>query len=395
MRDLLDSLLDAEMLRLGQSQLLRSRRIVRPIDAAHVEIDGRVCVNFCSNDYLGLTHHPKLVGAMRKEAEVSGAGAGAAPLISGYSPQHAATETAIARWKQTESAVLLPSGYQANLAAIQTLAALGKSQKGQTVRFLIDRLAHASLLDAVRGSDSDWRVFPHNGMEKLARLLEDAEESQLQVVVTESIFSMDGDAADLIALDRLKRERPFVLLLDEAHASGVYGRNGSGLAAERGLAEIVDVFIVTFSKAAGCVGGAICGKEKFCQAVVNLGRAYLFSTSMPAAIAAAIEAALGVMRDEPERRRRVRGLSRSFRTKLREGGLEMPEGESPIVPIVVGLESAAMELAERLLEKQLLVGAVRPPTVPRGTSRLRITLSCEHTDEEMENLADSLLRSSE
>jgi 8-amino-7-oxononanoate synthase len=183
------------------------------------------------------------------------------------------------------------------------------------------------------------------------------------------------------------------LLLDEAHASGVYGRNGSGLAAERGLAEIVDIFIVTFSKAAGCVGGAICGKEKFCQAVVNLGRAYLFSTSMPAAIAAAIEAALGVMRDEPERRRRVRELSRSFRTKLREGGLEAAEGESPIVPIVVGLESAAMKLAERLLEKQLLVGAVRPPTVPRGTSRLRITLSCEHTDGEMEKLADSLVRS--
>lgn len=316
----------------------------------------------------------------------------AAALISGYSPQHAATETAIARWKTSESAILLPSGYQANLAAIQTLAALGRSQKGGKVRFLIDKLAHASLLDAVRGSDSDWRVFPHNGMDKLARLLADGEENQLQVVVTESIFSMDGDAADLEALDRLKREHSFVLLLDEAHASGVYGRNGAGLAVELGLAEMVDVSVATFSKAAGCLGGAICGTEKFCRAVINLGRAYLFSTSMPAATAAGIEAAIGVMRDEPERRRRVRELSRGFRTKLREGGLDVSEGDSPIVPIIVGAESAAMELSERLLSRRLLVGAVRPPTVPRGTSRLRVTLSCEHGAEEIANLVEGLVR---
>jgi 8-amino-7-oxononanoate synthase len=392
MPDSLDSLLDAELLRLDQSGLLRSRRAVRPIDAVHVEIDGRVCVNFCSNNYLGLTHHPRLVETMRKSVETNGVGAGAAALISGYSPQHAATETTIARWKMTESAILLPSGYQANLAAIQTLAALGKSQKGQSVRFLVDKLAHASLLDAVRGLGSDWRVFPHNGMDKLARLLADGEENQLQVVVTESIFSMDGDAADLKALDRLKREHSFVLLLDEAHACGVYGRNGAGLAAELGLAETVDVFIATFSKAAGCVGGAICGTEKFCRAVINLGRAYLFSTSVPAGIAAAIEAAIGVMQDEPERLRRVRESSRAFRAKLRERGLNVSEGDSPIVPIIVGSESAAIEFSQRLLSRGLLVGAVRPPTVPRGTSRLRVTLSSEHSAQEIANLVDGLVR---
>jgi 8-amino-7-oxononanoate synthase len=395
MPDSLKSILEAELLRLVQSQLLRERRVVRAIDATHVEVDGRVCVNFCSNNYLGLTHHRRLVEAMRKSAELNGVGAGAAALISGYSPQHAATEAAIAKWKTTESAILLPSGYQANLAAIQTLAALGKSQKGRGVRFLIDKLSHASLLDAVRGSDSDWRVFPHNGMEKLARLLADADANQLQVVVTESIFSMDGDAADLEALDRLKREHSFVLLLDEAHASGVYGRNGAGLAAEQGLAEIVDIFIVTFSKAAGCLGGAICGTGKFCRAVMNLGRAYLFSTSMPAAMAATIEAAIGVMRDEPERRKRLRESSRAFRAKLREGGLDVAEGDSPIVPIIVGSESAAMEFSERLLGRGLLVGAVRPPTVPRGTSRLRVTLSSEHSADEIANLAEGLVRGSD
>jgi 8-amino-7-oxononanoate synthase len=387
----LNSFLEAELLRLEHAHLLRNRRIVRAIDATHVEIDGRVCVNFCSNDYLGLTHHPRLVEAMRKSAQVSGVGSGAAGLISGYTPQHSATETAIARWKGTESAVLLPSGYQANLAVVQTLAALGKTEKGRGVRFLIDKLAHASLLDAVRGADSAWRVFPHNGMDKLERLLVEANEDELQVVVTESIFSMDGDAADLEGLERLKRKRDFVLLLDEAHASGVYGRNGAGLAAERGLADVVDIFIATFSKAAGCMGAAICGTEKLCQAVVNLGRAYIFSTSVPAVIAATIEAAIGVMRDEPERRKRLRESSRAFREKLREGGLEVAEGDSPIVPIIAGAETAAMEMSEGLLGKNFLVGAVRPPTVARGTSRLRVTMSCEHTGEEIAGLVEGLM----
>jgi len=389
MADWFDAILEDELSRLAESGLLRRRRVVRPIDAVHVEIDGRVCVNFCSNNYLGLTHHPRVVAGLRIGAEKFGAGAGASGLISGFSPQHAATEAAIALWKSTQAAVLLPSGYQANLAAVQTLAALGRSRGGE-VRFLIDKLAHASLVDAVRGSDSPWRVFPHNQMGKLKRLLEEAEEKQIQVVVTESIFSMDGDEADLAGLDQLKRARPFVLLLDEAHASGVYGRAGTGLAAERGLAEMADVFAVTFSKAAGCVGGAICAKENFCRAVLNFGRAYVYSTSIPAATALSIEAAIGVMRDEPGRQARVRELSRTFRAALRGKGWDVAGGDSPIVPIIVGSESAAMEMSERLLEKQLLVGAVRPPTVPRGTSRLRVTLSCEHTEEEIARLAEAL-----
>ncbi|MGD0387662.1 MAG: 8-amino-7-oxononanoate synthase [Tepidisphaeraceae bacterium] len=387
--DSFDAVVENELSGLAESGLLRRRRLVRPIDAVHVEIDGRVCVNFCSNNYLGLTHHPRVVGGLRIGAEKFGAGAGAAGLISGFSPQHAAAEAAIALWKSTEAAVLLPSGYQANLAAVQTLAALGKS-RGGSVRFLIDKLAHASLLDAVRGSDAPWRVFPHNNMVKLGRLLERTEEKQIQVVVTESIFSMDGDEADLAGLDQLKRARPFVLLLDEAHASGVYGRDGAGLAAERGLAEMADVFVVTFSKAAGCVGGAICAKGNFCRAVLNFGRAYVFSTSIPAATAASIEEAIGVMRDEPGRRDRVRELSRRFRAALRGKGRDVAGGDSPIVPIIVGSESAAMEMSERLLDRQLLVGAVRPPTVPRGTSRLRVTLSCEHTEIEIARLTEAL-----
>ena len=193
--DSFSALLERELIRLTEAGLLRQRRVVRSIDAVHVEIDGRRYTNFCSNDYLGLTHHPRVIEAVRSGAERFGAGAGAAGLISGYSPAHASAEAAIALWKGTEAAVLLPSGYQANVAAIQTLAAVGESKKNKT-RFLIDKLAHASLLDAVRGSGASWRVVPHNGIAKLKRLLGEAEQDQLQVVVTESIFSMDGDEAD-------------------------------------------------------------------------------------------------------------------------------------------------------------------------------------------------------
>ena len=303
--------------------------------------------------------------------------------------QHAATEAAIARWKGCKAAVLLPSGYQANVAAVQTLAALGQGKKGGT-RFLVDKLAHASLLDAVRGCDAAWRVFPHNGMSKLERLLSEANSEQLQVVVTESIFSMDGDEADLESLARMKKNRQFVLLVDEAHASGVYGPDGAGLAAERGVAQLVDVSIATFSKAAGCMGGAICGTENFCKAVVNFGRAYIYSTEISPAIAAGIEAAIVVMRDEPQRRKRVRELSAMLRAGLKEKGWDVAARESPIVPIILGEESAAMEMSGRLLERGFLVGAVRPPTVARGTSRLRVTVSCEHREREIEGLVSAL-----
>jgi 8-amino-7-oxononanoate synthase len=387
--DSLDALIDPELSRLADALLLRTRRIIRPIDAVHVEIDGRACTNFCSNNYLGLTHHPRVIEAACDATRQFGAGSGASPLVSGYSPAHASAESAVARWKSTDTAVLFPSGYQANLAAIQTLNALGKSGP-QNVRFLIDKLAHASLIDAAVASGAPWRVFPHNSMSKLKRFLDDADENQIQVVITESIFSMDGDEADLAALNHLKAQRQFVLLLDEAHASGVYGPGGAGLAAERGLAQMVDIFVVTFSKAVGCAGAAICAKENFGRALLNFGRAYIYSTSIPPAAAASVEQAIAVMRDEPNRQRRLRKLSQAFRAALREKKLDVAEGDSPIVPIILGSESASLEMSQRLLEKGFLVLAVRPPTVARGTSRLRVTLSCEHSENEVDGLASAL-----
>jgi 8-amino-7-oxononanoate synthase len=383
-----------------EQSTLRARRPVKILDSTHVEIAGHRLINFSSNNYLGLTHHPRVMAAFEAAARSFGVGSGAAALVSGQSELHASAERAIAKWKGTESAVILGSGYAANLACVQMLAAVGAGIKKREpsgsaaglnaglhagVRFLIDKLSHASLIDAVRsvcdGGKITFRVFPHNHLDKLRRLLSEADKDTLQVVVTESIFSMDGDAADLAGIARLKTEFPFLLLLDEAHGSGVYGPNGAGYAAECGLANMVDLTVVTLSKAIGCSGGAVCGRAAMCEAVVNFGRPYIFSTAIPPAICAAVEAAIGVMREEPQRQQRVRELARRVRA-----GLNLGAGDSPIVPFILGDESLAIQAAERFMQQGILAVAVRPPTVARGTSRLRLTVSSDHTDEEVEQL---------
>ena len=384
----LDHLIAEDLADRAAGHQLRSRRPLTVISPTHVRIGDIEYVNFASNNYLGLTHHPRMIAAVRDSAQRDGVGSGAAALITGYTDHHAAAERAIAQWKGTQDAVLLPSGYQANHAAVQTLAALGEKRAG--VRFLIEKRAHASLLDAARGASAEFRVFPHNHIAKVQRLLHDAPPEQLQVVVTESIFSMDGDAADLAGLIEVKRRRPFILLLDEAHGSGVYGPDGAGCAAELNLQQNVDVTIVTLSKALGCVGGAVCSSTNFCQALVNHGRAFIYSTSVPPMIAAAAQEGIAIMRDEPQRQSRVRALAWRVREALRRIGFEMPPGTSPIIPLILGDERRAIDASQRLADARILVPAVRPPTVPKGGSRLRITLSCEHTDKQVQNLVDVL-----
>ena len=385
-----DQVVDQDLARLREQHLYRQRQVVRPLDATHIEVDGRRFVNFASNNYLGLTHHPRVLAAAIEATRCHGAGSGAAALITGYSEAHQSLERRLARWKGTESAVLSPSGYQANVAAVQAVAAVGKRAGG--VRFLLDKLAHASLIDAVRASDAPFRVFPHNHMAKLARMLGEADAGQFQVVVTESIFSMDGDCADLAGLAELKAKHGFVLLLDEAHASGVYGPAGAGLAAERGLEGVADLSVVTLSKAIGSAGGAVCASARLCDCVVNHGRAYVYSTHLPPSAAAAAEAAVEVMTDEPQRQRRVRELAEWVRSELAARGSRLPAGDSPIIPILLESERAALEAARGLQDEGLWVLAIRPPTVPRGTSRLRVTLSSEHRDDEIAQLVNAVSR---
>ncbi len=374
--------------------LFRQRTIIEKISPAHVRMGGRQCVNFAGNDYLGLSQHPRVIASVQAALGAQGFGSGASALICGYTSLHSAAEMALADWKHTERAVLLPSGYQANFAAIQTLSEIG-SLYGQGVRFLLDKLVHASLIDAVRASGRPYRIFPHNHLPKLHRLLQDADPDQLQVVVTESVFSMDGDLLELAGLAELKKEHPFLLLLDEAHGSGVFGPDGSGLAAELGLNDVADVTVVTLSKALGGAGGAVCASAVFCDALVNFGRAMIYSTNLPGALAAGAAEAIAVMRDEPQRQQRLRASARRLRKNL--GDIVAPvasllAAESPIIPIHLGTEERALAMGQELQEEGLLVVAVRPPTVPKGGSRLRVTVSAEHSDADIDRLTSALLR---
>jgi 8-amino-7-oxononanoate synthase len=376
--------------RLHQTNCYRQRRPIVPLDSTHVEWRGRQFTNFASNDYLGLTHHPRVIEAAQRATCQFGVGSGASPLVCGYTPTHVAAEIRIAKWKGTEACVLLPSGYQANCAAIQTLA-IGAHQANRPIRFLLDKLCHASLIDAVQASGQKFRTFPHGDLGKLERLLARASPGHVQVVVTESIFSMDGDAADLRSIVELKRRHLFLLLVDEAHASGVYGPDGSGLAAELGLSGEVDLTIATLSKAIGCVGGVVCGSRVFCDALINFARACIYSTSLPAHVAAAAGAAVEVMSDEPQRTRRVRQLAARVRHELARTKFAISRGDSPIIPILMGSESAALDAAEYLASQHMLALAIRPPTVARGSSRVRITLSSQHSDHEVDRLIDAIV----
>jgi 8-amino-7-oxononanoate synthase len=369
------------------SYRLRTLAATNPIDATHLEVDGKQCVNFCSNNYLGLSRHPRILAAAESAMRAAGFGSGAAGLLRGHTTIHESAARAIAKWKGTQDAVLLPSGYQANLAAVQTLAAISKSRGIQPVRFLVDKLVHASILDAVSATGLPMRVFPHNNLNKLSRLLGNV---NLDVVITESIFSMDGDAADLRGIAKLKQKHPFFLLLDEAHGSGVYGASGAGYANSLGLQDAVDASVVTLSKALGGIGGAICSTKLFCRGVVNFGRAYIYSTSLPPAAAAAAEAAIGVLRDEPDRQKRLNELSRRARKELTAAGVKILPGDSPIICCLTGSESAALKAAAKLFSDGLIVAPVRPPTVAPGASRLRISLCSQHTDEEVTALLTAI-----
>jgi 8-amino-7-oxononanoate synthase len=381
-----DSLIAPLLQQRKASHLLRTLSPAQPLDATHLKINGNQYVNFCSNNYLGLSWHPRVRHAAKSAIDAAGFGSGAAALLRGHTTIHESAARAIAKWKGTQSAVLLPSGYQANLAAIQTLAAISHANSYPPLRFLVDKLVHASILDAVAATGLSMRVFPHNNLQKLSRLLSTESAGGCDVVITESIFSMDGDAADLRGILKLKQKLPFFLLLDEAHASGVYGPNGAGYAHALNLQQYVDATVVTLSKALGGIGGAICANKSFCSAVVNFGRAFIYSTSLPASAAAAAEAAIHVMRDEPHRQKRLAHLSQRARQQLSAAGAQLLPGDSPILCCILGSESAALHAADHLFKEGFIVGAVRPPTVAPNSSRLRISLCSEHTDKEVTDL---------
>lgn len=368
----------------------RVRRVLRPDPAGPSRViwRGKSVLPFASNDYLGLAHDPRLARAALRAIRRQGTGAGASPLVTGWLPSLRSLERDLAAWECAEKALVFPSGFQANLAAISALA-------GPEDLILSDALNHASLIDGCRLSKATVRVYRHadpDHAEELARAHRSRHRRLL--VVTDSVFSMDGDTAPLERLANLVLNQEGMLLVDEAHATGVMGPEGAGLAhtlaprfeREKGLL----IRTGTLSKALGSQGGFIAGSRDLIRWLVNGARGYLFSTALAPANAAAARAGLRIAGQEPWRRGKVLGLAALLRTKLGEAGFSALPGTAPIVPVVLGQPRRAIAWSEILGKAGFLVPAIRYPSVPRAGARLRITLSAAHSEGEVLELAHEL-----
>jgi len=380
----------------GQLEALRARSLYRKLreigspQGANVEVGGKRLVNFSSNDYLGLANEPRLREAAIATMNEFGLGAGASRLVSGTQSPHVRLESALARWKQTEAALSFSSGYAAALGTIPAVVT-------KTDVVLLDKLCHASLIDGAKLSGAVLRIFPHNGLAKLESLLDWARRAYPQariLIVTESVFSMDGDRAPLRELVELKNRFQALLLVDEAHAIGVIGPNGRGLAAEEEVEHEVDVQMGTLSKALGASGGYICGSRSLVEWLTNRARSFVFSTAPPSAVAGAATAAIDFLTspEGEQRRQLLLGNIEVLRKILppSSGDKRATKSGSAIFPWIVGEEQAAMDLSSALADEGFLVPGIRYPTVAKGSARLRITVTAMHTDTEIEALCSAL-----
>ena len=365
------------------AQLYRRRRVLQSPQGAEVVVDGKPCLNFCSNDYLGLANHPQVVSAFQQGLSRYGAGSGASHLVCGHSAAHEELEEALAHFSGRPRALLFSTGYMANLGVVQALAGRGDG-------VYEDRLNHASLLDAALLSRAVLHRFRHRDAADLAERLA-AQQKGRKLVAVDGVFSMDGDLSPLPELAAAAARHDAWLMVDDAHGLGVLGERGAGSVEHSalGMAE-VPILMGTLGKALGVAGAFVAGSETLVETLLQFARTSIYTTALPPAQAAAVLAALRlVSREEAWRREQLHQRVRYFREKAAEH-LPLAPSETPIQPLVVGASDRSLELARKLLAKGLWITAIRPPTVPEGTARLRITLSAAHSEAHIDRLLEAL-----
>ncbi len=367
---------DDYLRQLQKQHLLRNILSMESETGPVVNIDGRPVILMASNNYLGLASHPKLKQAAISATERYGVGTGASRLISGTLTPHTELETALARFKQTQAALVFGSGYMANLGLIPALIGSGGL-------ILADRLSHASLIDGCRVSRASLRVFHHRDLTHLERLLIRRPPRRDILIVTEGIFSMDGDLSPLPDLIDLAEKYEARLLVDDAHGTGVMGLHGRGSLEHFGVESRLPFHMGTLSKALGTSGAYVVGPESVIRYLVNRSRPFIYTTAPPPATAAASLAAIEVLQAEPARRSRLWENRQYFYAGLQELGFLMTDSVSPIIPIVIGRPEKATAMANRLLELGVYAPAIRPPTVPKDTSRIRATVTSEHSRDQL------------
>ena len=363
--------------------LYRRLRRVDAVSGVQIRSQGRDLVSFGSNDYLGLAGHPALREAAQDAMEEWGFGSGGSRLVVGNLAIHEALEGRIAALKGTEAAIVFGSGYMANVGAIGALVG-----RGDVV--LCDRLNHASLIDGCRMSGARLRTWRHRDVQSLEARLKESGGFRRRLVVTDSVFSVDGDLAPLAEMVRVAERYGASVMVDEAHSTGVFGDRGQGLAHQMGVADRIPVQMGTLSKAVGAIGGYVAGDRPLIEYLRNRSRSFIFTTALPPACCAAAEAGIGLIEQRPDLRERLWANVKRAREFLQELDCDTAESASQIIPIILGDAARAAAVSDRLAEAGFLVPALRPPTVPEGTSRLRLSLSAAHTPDQITALADAL-----
>lgn len=374
--------LKLQLLKLEHAGLLRRRKIVEGPQGPHLSVDGKRYLSFCSNDYLGLANHPALVQGAKDGIAAYGIGAGASALICGHTQAHEALEARLAEFVGLPRALYLSTGYMANLGILPALVG-----RGDTV--FCDRLNHACLIDAARLSGAEFKVYPHLDVATLERRLASCK-SPRKLVATDAVFSMDGDIAPLPELLAVCERYDAWLVVDDAHGFGVLGEGGRGTLAHFGIASPRMVYMGTLGKAAGVFGAFVAGDASIVEWILQRARTYIFTTASPPMLAAALLASVDLIEREEWRRERVRQLVTQLRAGLAGLPWQLLPSETAIQPLIVGDNRDAMRLMEQLLDRGIWLPAIRPPTVPAGTARLRISLSALHTPEDVEQLITAL-----
>jgi len=361
-----------------EAQALRRRlqTVEAVLPGGKVLLAGQVLLNLSANDYLGLAQDPRVVEAAQAAAARWGTGAGASRLVAGHFALHQAVEQQLAGFKGVEAAVIFSSGYAANLGVISALAGPGDV-------IFSDRLNHASIYDGIKLSGASLARFPHRDLERLEQLLHKTPGGKRRLIVTDSVFSVDGDLAPLTGLVALKERYGAWLMIDEAHATGVLGPRGGGLAEALGLTSRVEIHMGTFSKALGSLGGYVAGDRRLIDYLHNRARSFIYSTGMAPPVLGAIAAALEIVAREPQRRAHLLEEAEKFRRGLAGAGLNTLGSETQIIPVLVGENARTLEFAARLRERGLMAVALRPPTVPPGRARVRFSLSAAHSREDL------------
>jgi 8-amino-7-oxononanoate synthase len=335
--------------------------------------------NFSSNDYLGLANHPAVIKAFQQAAEKYGVGSGSAHLICGHSSEHHALEEELAEFTGRQRALIFSTGYMANLGVISALV-----KKGDEV--FQDKLNHASLIDGGLISGARFRRYPHGDLNRLQQLVEQSSSTK-KLIVSDGVFSMDGDEADVPKLASIAAQTNAMLMIDDAHGVGVLGKNGAGLLEKHGLnLQQVPILMATLGKSLGTAGAFVAGSEELIETLIQSARTYIFTTAMPSAMMAATRASLQLCQQENWRREKLAALVTQFRRGAHQLGLKLMASNTPIQALILGSNQAVMSVSQRLKEKGILVGAIRHPTVAKNTERLRITFTANHTESQVEAL---------